>query len=249
MMWKTIRQKQQDRLLVTSVVVSAILHAALVGVWAFFTFTRPPPIDLDQAIVKTHLVKLGKPRDEKLLPRMPTSAPPPKAEKTAPPKPDEPAPLKPAEAPTEKQPSAAEILSKFESENTRPDINELIDQRIGEPDDEGQLDGDRMGRELTGSLKASYVQRLIAYIASQQKISSTITDEERVRLKAVLNVQIDGDGNVVKAWVDPSSGNDVYDNDVLAAVKRASPLPAPPLQLRALFSSGVAFNLCPVSCN
>jgi hypothetical protein len=49
--------------------------------------------------------------------------------------------------------------------------------------------------------------------------------------------------------MDPSSGNAVYDNDVLAAVQRAAPLPAPPLQLRALFAAGVGFNMCPNKCN
>ena len=247
-MLRTTRQKQHERLLYISIVASALLHAGLVGVWAYFTFAQKPPIDLSQAIVKTHLVKLGKPRDEKLLPRLPTSAPPPKADKQAPPTPDKPAPLKPAEQPTEKKPSAADILSKFESEQARPDINELIDKRIGAPTDEGQEDGDKLGTELTGALQASYGARLVAVLQRAQQISATITDEERVRLKAQLNLQIDAEGNVVKAWVDPSSGNAVYDNDVVAAAKRASPLPAPPLQLREQFASGVAFNICPVSC-
>lgn len=241
------RRKRQDRLFTMSIVASALLHAALVGAWAFFTFQQKPAIDLDQAIVKTKLVKLGKPRDEKLLPRLPTSAPPPPSEKVAP-SPDKAAPLKPAEQPTEKKPSAAEILSKLKSEETRPDVNDLINKRIGEPTDEGQKDGDRLGTELSGAVKAEYGARLAAALQAAQQISATITDEERVRLKAVLNLQIDAEGNVVKAWVQPSSGNAVYDNDVIAAAKRASPLPAPPLQLRELFESGVAFNMCPISC-
>jgi colicin import membrane protein len=243
----TLRSKQ-ERMLYISFVASAVAHGAFVVVWAWFTFSQQkPPFDLDQAIVKTHLVKLGKPRDEKLLPRLPTQAPPPQVDKQAPPTPEKPVPSKPEEA-ADKKPSAADVLSKFESENTRPDVQDLINKRLGEPTDEGQEDGDRLGKELTGTLKASYVQRLIAQIAAHQQISETISDEERVRLKAVLNVQIDDEGNVVKAWVNPSSGNDVYDNDVLAAVNRAAPLPAPPVQLRELFSSGVAFNMCPVSC-
>jgi colicin import membrane protein len=241
------QRSRQERLLYLSFVASAVAHAAFVVVWAFFTFSQKPPFDLDQAIVKTHLVKLGKPRDEKLLPRLPTQAPPPKNDKQAPPTPDKPEPAKPAE-PEVKKPSAAEVLSKFEAENSRPDVQDLINKRLGEPTDEGQTDGDKLGSELTGSLKASYVQRLMAQIAQAQQISATISDEDRVRLKAVLNLKIDDEGNVTKAWVEPSSGNDVYDNDVLAAVNRAAPLPAPPVQLRELFSSGVAFNMCPISC-
>ncbi len=236
-------------MLYLSFVASAVAHGAFVVVWAFFTLSQQkPPIDLDHAIVKAHLVKLGKPRDEKMLPRLPTSAPPPKVDKQAPPQPEQPELAKPDEKQPEKKPSAAEVLSKFESENSRPDVQDLINKRLGEPTDEGQADGDKLGQELTGSLKASYVQRLMAQIAANQQISATISDEDRVRLKAVLNLQIDDEGNVTKAWVNPSSGNDVYDNDVLAAVNRAAPLPAPPVQLRELFSGGVAFNMCPVSC-
>jgi TonB family protein len=243
------RRSRQERWLYASFVVSALAHAGLVGVWAFFTFAHKPAIDLDQAIVKTHLVKLGKPRDEKLLPRLPTQAPPPESQKVAPPTPDKPAPMKPAEQPTDKKPSAADILSKFQSENTRPDVNDLINKRIGEPTDEGQKDGDKYGTDLTGTVQAEYAQRLMAQIRANQQISATISDDERVRLKAVLNLQLEVEGYVVKAWVNPSSGNDVYDNDVLAAVKRAGQLPAPPPQVRARFAAGVAFNMCPISCN
>jgi TonB family protein len=80
------------------------------------------------------------------------------------------------------------------------------------------------------------------------EVSSVLTDDERVRLKAVLCMSIDDDGAVSNVTV-KTSGSAVFDSDVTAAARRASPVPAPPPPARARAAAGVCFNFCPTTCN
>ena len=242
------RRAAQRKLLLVFCALSLGIHGGLVAGWLLFPEPSTKAFDLDGAVVKTRLVKLGKPRDEKLLPRVAASPPPPEAQKTAPPTPMD-APIPEQSAPA-KQPSASEILNQFKKDNAKPaDINDIIRDRIGEPEDEGRLDGDPQGSELTGEIKASYFQRVGNHIKKSLENSSTMTDEERLRLRAELMLKIDVDGTILDARIQKSSGNTVYDNDVLAAAKRSSPLPAPPLPARGIAQSGFALNFCPTSCS
>ena len=102
-------------------------------------------------IVRTRLVKLGKPRNPKLLPRIaPKKAqqkpkpvqkpveqpkPPPPKKETAPPKP-EPAPT--PEPPPVQKPSATVILRDFKEQNEEvPQLDDLINDKIGPLVEEG----------------------------------------------------------------------------------------------------------------
>jgi TonB family protein len=240
------RRARQRRTLWMFCGLSLGVHLGLFVGWMVIPAPDPPAVNLD-AVVKTRLVKLGKPRDEKLLPRLPT-APAPAAQDKKSPKLDEPTPEK--QTPEAEKKSASSILERLkeETESTK-DVNDIIRNKIGEQTDEGQLDGDKDGDALKGEIKASYFNRVTAHIKRNLEISSTITDEERVRLRAELAIKVDADGNVVDARIQKSSGNSRYDNDVLAAAKRGSPVPAPPPDVRDLAAKGIAFNVCPQSCS
>jgi len=47
-------------------------------------------------------------------------------------------------------------------------------------------------------------------------------------LKAVIRVKIDPEGRMLSAQIEQSSGNRIFDNSALQAVKRAEPYPPPP---------------------
>ena len=51
--------------------------------------------------------------------------------------------------------------------------------------------------------------------------------------EVMLDLKIDGSGNVLSAKVRDSSGHDALDNQALEMVKKASPFPAPPEALRS----------------
>lgn len=240
------RRAAQRKMLWGFCALSLGVHLGLGAGWLFFPDLQKPAFDLDGAVVKTRLVKLGKPRDEKLLPRVAASPPPPDAKKSAQPS-DTPTPEKP-EPNASKQPSAADILDRFNKDNAKPaDINDIIRDRIGEPDDEGKLDGDKDGTDLTGQIEATYYARLGAHIKRHLEISATLSDEERIRLRTELFLRVAPDGELIEARIQTSSGSAVFDNDVLAAAKRSSPMPAPAPQVRAKVESGIAFNVTPSS--
>jgi TonB family protein len=246
---RPVRVDTQSRLLKLALIASVGVHAALFVGWLVWPSSSKAAIDLDEAVIKTRLVKLGKPRDEKLLPRMPTSAPPPPAERLSP-NLDPNTPTNPDTKPTPDQPnklSAAEILEKFKSDATPRDINDLIKDRFGEPTDEGREDGDVDGSALDGEVKASYFARVTSRIQKAMEVSSVLSDDERVRLKAVLCLKIDESGALSDLTV-KTSGSSVFDSDVMAAAQRASPVPAPPPPARDQSASGVCFNFCPTSC-
>jgi hypothetical protein len=242
--------QRQSRLLSVALVVSVAAHVVVCGAWILWPSTTETAVNLDEAIIKTRLVKLGKPRDETLLPRLPTSPPPP------PRLDDKPTPtIEPPKTPdtkpdpkAEAKPSASDILDKFKTDAARPkDLSDLIKNRLGEATDEGQADGDADGSALDGEVTASYFARVQARIQNSMEVSSVLTDEEQVRLRAVLCVKIAEDGTLSDITV-KSSGSQIYDADVRAAAGRASPVPAPPLPARRQAGSGVCFNACPKSC-
>ena len=242
--------QRQSRLLSVALVVSVAAHVVLCGAWMLWPSATRTAVNLDEAIIKTRLVKLGKPRDETLLPRLPTSPPPP------PRLDDKPTPsIEPPKTPDTKpdpkadpKPSASDILDKFKTAAERPkDLSELIKNRLGEATDEGQADGDVDGSALDGEVTASNFARVQARIQNSMEVSSVLTDEEQVRLRAVLCVKIAEDGTLSDITV-KSSGSQIYDADVRAAAGRSSPVPAPPLPARRQAGAGVCFNACPKSC-
>ncbi|MDP2341384.1 MAG: TonB C-terminal domain-containing protein [Deltaproteobacteria bacterium] len=242
------RRSSQQRSLSITIGVSLFIHLFAFAAWALFpTGQESKPINLDEAVVKARLVKLGKPRDPTLLPRLPTAPPPAPADKKAPPviaPPD--APDKEKIEPDKK--SASDILDKFKTDNQKPrDLNDLIRDSVGD-DDEGQEFGDKEGTALDGEVTDSYFARVTARIIKAMEVSSVLGDDERVRLKAVLCLKIDDAGAVSDIKV-KSSGSTVFDSDVTAAAARSSPVPAPPPPARARAAEGVCFNVCPVSCN
>jgi TonB family protein len=240
----------QAHLLRVAVAASVVVHLAVFGAWVVWPESATARVDLDEAIIKTRLVKLGKPRDEKLLPRLPTSPPPPPPTESKPqPTVDPPKTPDTLPQPTpESKPSAADILNKFKSQTDAPrDLKDLIKDRIGEPTDEGRPDGDAEGSALDGEVTASYFARVQARIQNAMEVSSVLTDEEQVRLRAVLCVKIGDDGTVSDVTV-KTSGSPVYDADVATAARRASPVPAPPPPARKQAGEGVCFNACPKSC-
>ncbi len=61
--------------------------------------------------------------------------------------------------------------------------------------------------------------------------------------ECLLDLKLDGNGNVLSASVKESSGHEALDNQALEMVRKASPFPAPPEVLR-----GRSFNITvPVS--
>jgi len=229
-------------------------HALVFGGFLLLNLLyRPPPVDLDQKPIKASLVRLGKPRDQKLLPRKepPPPPPPPKAEAAPSPTPAPPAPPAvavpiPGVKPTPTPPA------KKQAGDARADArNKLFGalnkqaQSAKAEELEGQADGDPQGDAAT-SENDPYWGLLNAQVRRHYDVSQTIPDAERMLLKALVQIRISKEGRMIDSKLVTSSGNPLFDNAVLTAVKRASPFSPPPGNLqRLLQGSGVTLEFTP----
>lgn len=229
---------------------SLAAHAGLVVVGLVLgTFFASPPLDLDQKPITATLVRLGKPRDQKLLPRKEELPPPPKevSGTTAPaPPPAEkavPVPmLKPTPATTAKQ------SGKKEGDLRRKQLFGAFDKfSKAKPDEDpegaenGSLDGDAAKAE-----GEQYWGLLTAQVHRNYDVSQTIPEEERIHLRAQVALRIGRRGQVIDVRLAKSSGNALFDHAVLAAVKKASPFSPPPDALRdSLERTGVVLEFVP----
>jgi TonB family protein len=213
-----------------SVVAHALLTAvALTLSWVF----AGPALELDQQPIKASLVRLGKKRDEKLLPRKEELPPPP--------------PPKAAEVPSP-TPAPPDKAVKIPSKDAKPEkpvdtkkslfdaLNKVAKPEELEGDPEGDVHGDsavQEGERYFGLLK-SVVQR-------NYDVSDSIPEAERRTLKAEVALNIGSGGELLSVKLTRPSGNELFDAAVLGAVKKTAPFAPPPKHLApALKKDGVA---------
>ncbi len=226
--------RRRDRMW-PAVIFSVVVHAFLVA-WAVVR-RPPPPMDLDQKPIIAKLVRLGEKRPEEWLPRKDAAPPPP-----APPSPSAapvaaPAPQKPA-APAAKAPpqppapsaagkpggtSLASILSKVQKQ--------VQDQRYGAPD------GDPGGDSDSASEGDRYLALLRSALVSAYVVPATISERERMYLKATVVLFLEPSGRLVDFRFETRSGNPAYDAALERAIRGAR-FPPPPAELREQFRRG-----------
>jgi len=84
------------------------------------------------------------------------------------------------------------------------------------------------------SISESIVNQYYSLIWTKIKEAWTIPKnvlEERVDLETVIVVIIEKDGRIKKYWFEKKSGNDLYDQTAVRAIKKAEPLPPLPNEL------------------
>jgi TonB family protein len=232
----------------TFVAVSVAGHVLVVGLWLVVGWLMAgPKVDL-QVPVKASLVRLGKPRDEKLLPRKEEEAPPPK------PKVEEVALPTPAPPDTAvKIPTKDAKPVKADKKDGQKDAKKsLFDAfakgaRQDKPPEEveGEADGDPNG-EAAKQEGERYFGMLKGVVKRNYDVSNTIDEAERRRLRAQVVLLIGPGGELIDATISVASGNDTFDSAVIAAVKKTAPFTAPPEHLRAsLKKDGVAIVFTP----
>lgn len=234
--------------LFSSLVAHALLGAAVLG---YSYLALPPPVDLNQKPIQATLVRLGKPRDERLLPRKEAPPPPPrkvegKAAPTpapAPPKAAVPVPL-PGTKPTpaaQKQEGTTDgdrrsrLFSAFSNTAKPTSLEELEGQEDGDPNgDAARAEGER------------YYGMLKAQVHRNYDVSQTIPEQERLHLKARVLLRIGPRGELLRVELARPSGNPLFDSAVVLAVKKAAPFSPPPDHLRdSLDREGIVMEFSP----
>lgn len=211
---------------------------ALVLSWAL----AGPKVDLEQQPIKASLVRLGKKRDEKLLPRKeePLLPPPPKA----------------AEVPVP-APAPPDTAVKIPTKDAKPDKSAKVDKpadgkktlfdafsKAGTAGKVEELEGDPEGDPLGDSAVQEgerYFGLLKSVVQRNYDVSDTIPEAERRTLKAEVALWIGAGGELVDVKLMKPSGNELFDSAVVGAVKKASPFAPPPGHLvESLKKQGVA---------
>ena len=238
------------------VIGSVVGHVSLLVfglIWA--AIGARPRMDLDSKPIRATLVRRGKPRDEKLLPRKEELPPPPK-EVVAPPAPPTPAPPAPEKVAvpvpgvkaTKPTPTPAPQSGAKAGEDRRKRLFGAFDKTAKSTpaeDLEGAEDGDPDGDSATAEGER-YYGLISMQVRRNYNVANTISEDERMRLKALVALRVGRSGEVLAVELAKSSGNDLFDSAVLSAVRRASPFSPPPDNLRGpMQKNGVVLEFRP----
>ncbi len=232
---------------------SVVGHAAAITLGLLFSWLFGSPMaNLDQKPITASLVRLGKPRDDKMLPRKEEEPPPaPVQEKPvevpspAPPKVDTAIPIPVKDAKVEPKKDTSKDVSK---KDAKKDLFAAFNKtaKPGKAEElEGSADGDVNG-DSAKQEGERYYGLLSSVVRRKYDVSNSIAESERRRLHAVVKVRIGAAGQLVDVKLVTSSGNELFDGAVIEAVKTAAPYTPPPAHLReALAKSGVSFDFTP----
>jgi TonB family protein len=217
--------------------ISIGLHVGAIALGLIASWLLNPAVmNLDQKPITASLVRLGKPRDEKLLPRK--EEPPPEQKKEE--KVEIPLPVPSPKAvvvpgPEPKKPTAKQDLFKaLQNASKQAKPEELEGQADGDPDgDAAKAEGERYYGIISAAVRRYY------------DVSNTIPEAERRTLKAQVALKISGTGEASDVQVTKSSGNELFDEAVLSAVKKAAPFSPPPAHLKKELAAGVTLAFSP----
>ncbi len=230
---------------------SVVGHAAAVALALVFSWLfAGPSISLDQKPITASLVRLGKQRDDKLLPRK-EEEPPPAAEKpveVAAPKPPDTAVAVPIPSKDAKPDPKKDASKEPKPKDAKKSLFDAFNKtgRAGKPEElEGQADGDPNG-DSAKQEGERYFGLLTSVVKRNYDVSNSISEAERRRLHAVVTLKIATTGELLDVKLSTPSGNELFDAAVLGAVKKAAPFTAPPEHLRdGLRKTGVSFDFTP----
>jgi len=211
------------------------LHVAVVAA-AFFLprlFDHPAPL---RKPVIAHLVALGKPRDQRLLPRKESPPPAAAAQASVPEKPG--APSKMASAPP-RQMTRQELMERALAGAARRTHDEEPD-----PERAGQETGNIQGTAASAEEGEKYFGEVEDAIHANYVVPSVISERERMYLSATVVIYIARDGSIVKHVMTKPSGNSFIDQALVLALQRTR-LPPPPPELAKLVREGVEINFKP----
>ena len=212
-------QKYEVKFLET-VILSLLLHASLLIII--------PQMQLDDIVVPEILnveIDLTQPEPPKII-EQPKKIDPPKPEK-------KPEPVKEI-APVQEE-VIEEIPEPIIEELPEPvveEITEFIEPEEPAPIEEVQeYIPPQPSPEVVKKVTDSYTNQLTRAIAKQKKYPK-IAQMRQWQGEVLLNIEIDPQGNLVKADILEESRYKILNNEAIDMVKRASPFPQPPEELR-----------------
>lgn len=217
-------------------------HAALAAIIVFWTFGHEPPAQVAAAItIDLAPMVSAPPEPETEAPMGPPKEETPPEEVVEPdPVPEPPLPrIEPAEVPEPPKEEPKEKVQEVVKETTAPPVATAPEA--------ASVTAPVNAQPSLAEQRAmpTYEQMLLAHLERYKKYPRSArrrTQEGTAR----LYFEIDREGNVLRYRLDASSGHAALDEEVLAMVKRAEPLPALPDDIPGKsreFKVPVVFNL------
>lgn len=233
-----------------TMLVSLVVHVAAVVL--LFVGRPPPPLDLGQQPIRVRPVRLGEKRPDHMLPRKQEGLPPPApvaapvatAPRPAPASAAPPAPSKVAAgtAPSVAKPSPAVARGAAAGARTaggRDALAQVI-SRFESTAPEGSPDGDPLGTESDGDVGDRYLAQVTRALQETYTLPSTISERERMYLKATVLLFIEPDGRVSRWQFAQRSQNPVFDGALERAIQTARVPPPPPEMAQRYRTQGLA---------
>lgn len=232
----TTALRRKDRLW-PAVTFSAAAHAALI-VWVVIRVPAPA-IDLNQKPIVAKLVRLGPKKPPELLPRKEAAPPPPAPAAPTPVAAPTPAPAAPAApiAPILTKADPKPPPPKAQSQNPKPAktsgsslasvLSKVRASAAKEEPQYGDPDGDPLGDSEEGSEGDRYLAVVDRELHANYDVPSTISDRDRMYLKATVVIYIEPDGRIGRWQFEAPSGNPAFDA-ALERTLRKTRVPPPP---------------------
>lgn len=192
------------------------------------------------------MVALGKPRDQRLLPRKEDPFPTAGVSKVAPPAPvvassAPPKGLGPSR-PAPRPPTRAELMARALA-GVRADAPSQA--REPDPERAGATDGSAIGTAATAEAGVKYFGEVHDIIQQNYVVPSVISERERMALSATIVVWIGADGRLLRHRMQSASGNAFFDRALESAIALSKLPPPPPELARELAVGGVGINFKP----
>jgi TonB family protein len=222
--------------------VTVALHGGLGYLVYHSQMSTPPPPPVVRDLMVTKLVKLGAKREKFWLPRIETAPPPPpppKAEIKLATNPDAaPAPPPPVKPPP--QPEDKRIPTDLKRALQRAKM--LAAAAKDEPP-EGSLTGSERGTSSTAEEGDAYGSAVEEAIHRHWNAPSGLLDDAALKgLAAEVRVPIAPDGRLGAPSLARPSGNELFDNSCLEAVRATERVPPIPPEVRSRFRHGVVIE-------
>jgi outer membrane biosynthesis protein TonB len=232
-------------------VLAVIFHVVVLGA----AFVLPQMLDKTHALQKPIMVKmmpLGKPRDQKLLPRKESAAP--VAASPAPmvapaltpsPAASKPAPSLKPEAPAPRPLTRQQLMERALASAGKKASSEPRSKEAPDPERNGSEKGSVSGTATSAEEGDEYFSAAHDAIQENYVVPSVINERERMYLTATVLAYIGPQGQILKHEFLKKSGNAVFDQALEFAIQRTKLPPPPAGMARELRDTGVTLNFKP----
>lgn len=239
-----LRSKDANRGFTMILGVSLLIHAAIIGGRLYMEYAKPARVVIDS--VPVQLVRLGKPRDPNLLPRLQRPAAPPPADDgialdTGNDK--KPKSRKDERRRRRKDPELSDAARRLLETAPDRDLDAAL-SKLDEP--EGSPDGSIYGTTSdAANAAAGYYAKVSEAIHKAYQLPATIPESQRRFLSAEVALYIERDGTLSKYEILKSHPNVAFQRALERVLKTLKLPPPPPDVAENVRTAGLGVRFVP----